>query len=74
MKLKLKRTGPNKRYRFKGYKTIKQAARTRMFERQRQLLYQYIFLIILVIAVVVACIVLKPWDKIRDILTVLGIL
>lgn len=72
MIFKLKRSGPNKRYRFKGYITVREADKKRRFERQKQAVYQYAFLIIAVIAVVVAVLAAKPWEKVRDILTLFG--
>lgn len=74
MKLKLKRNGPNKRYRFKGYKTVQQASRVRFFERQRQTFYQYALLVVAGIAALILLLAVKPWDKIRDILTIFGLL
>ncbi len=74
MKLKLKRNGPNKHYRFKGYKTVKQAKRVRFFERQKQTLYQYIFLVAACVVMLIFIIAIKPWGKICDILTIFGLL
>lgn len=74
MKLKLKRNGPNKRYRFKGYKTVQQASKVRFIERQKQTFYQYAFLVAACIAALIIMLAVKPWDKIRDILAIFGLL
>lgn len=74
MIFKLKRNGPNKRYRFKGYKTVQQASRARFFERQKQTFYQYVLLIAVFIVVLIIMLAVKPWNKIIDLLTIFGLL